>query len=107
MKIEAAFSASIRNTNPHNSGIKRLLLYCFITQREAFNCYSLYIWPVFNDFVQSSSRSTVLVTCAMAQILSGIHRNPNKGNVVNIFLMHQQKQIGKSIAVTLSDISLN
>ena len=70
MKIEAAFSASPRNTNPHISGSKRLLLYCFITQIGEFNCYFLFIWSLLNDVVQSSGRITVLITCAMAPILS-------------------------------------
>ena len=70
MKIEAAFSASPQNTDYH----VRLLLYCFITQREKFHCYSLYIRLILNDVFQSSSRSTVLIVCARADILSGIHR---------------------------------
>ena len=95
VKIEAAFSASPRNTNPHNYGIKHLLLYCFNTQRIVI--------PL------TYMASTVLITFAMAHIFSGIHRNFKNDTLwyISILLNPSAKQIGKSIKVSLLEISLN
>ena len=74
MKIEAAFSASPRNTNPHNSGIKRLLSYCFISQSEEYNCYSLYgQYGMISFKLQVEAEVEVLIACAMVHILFGIY----------------------------------
>ena len=74
MKIEAAFSASPRNTNPRNSDIKRLLSYCFITRSEEYNCH--FLWPVLNDFFRASSRSrsrSVNCKCYGAHFIRNLH----------------------------------
>ena len=70
MEYEAAFSAH------HEIPILTALACFFVPSHKERNISLIffYMCPVFNDFFLSSRRSTVLITCDMAHILSGIQR---------------------------------